>query len=389
MKRTTLCLLGFFFVTSFYPAAWAADWCPLVIIVNNNSTMSQNIGERYRQKRKIPEEHVIRISCATDEEIDRTEYDTHIRDPIKSYLDTNGLADTIKYMVLTKGCPLKISGTGGPSTTAAAVDSELALLPRVPDYPIEGHVMNYYTWYWTNLLMDWDPRHYDMYLVTRLDGFEDDDDGDGVPDDIEHLIDDAFIIPIIGNPPLSGQYLIDVDPLWDLGDLSCEQNLQNMMRTAYSCLEPGGDVLFDDTSQFIGTASNLLAYCSWGSNDHQAPHDSRLLNLSFVPGSRATTFEPNAVTLNHVYVTDYWHIGDLIHNGLTGAAAYVNEIDCAHVADPDMLIMTCDWVLAEAIYMSLHWLSWQITVIGDPLCPTMQTFEEPPSSVEESLWMLY
>ena len=38
--------------------------------------------------------------------------------------------DRIFYIVLTKGIPLRISGSGGRAGTAASVDSELTLLYR-------------------------------------------------------------------------------------------------------------------------------------------------------------------------------------------------------------------------------------------------------------------
>jgi uncharacterized protein (TIGR03790 family) len=374
-------LLAGCFILVGVPIVVAAEWCPVVIVVNDNSTMSQNIGERYRAKRRIPEEHVIHISCTSGEHIDRSAYDTQIKGVIESYLETHGLRDSTKYIVLTKGCPLKINGTGSTlETTGASLCGELALLYQT--YPLEGRTSNPY--YGADEAFD--RRTYDMYLVTRLDGFEDDGDSDGVPDDIEHLIDDALRD---GLP--TGTYLLDIDPWFD--DNGGYKMGNDWIRAARDdLLSQGGTVQYEGTWQFIGTASNLLGYCSWGSHDGQAPDDSRLLNLSFLPGSIATTYESfNAWTLNHVYMTGQWHIGDLIHDGLTGAAGYVNEPYLNWVAHPSIFLprYNAGYPLAEAFYMSIPELSWQVTVIGDPLCPTTQTFEEPPSSVPYRLWQTY
>ena len=67
----------------------------------------------------------------TDEEITREVYIEQMEEPIARCLRSRQLIEQVLYMVTTLGVPLKVAGSGEMlSTTAAAVDSELAVLYR-------------------------------------------------------------------------------------------------------------------------------------------------------------------------------------------------------------------------------------------------------------------
>jgi hypothetical protein len=72
----------------------------------------------------------VHIRTDPREEIDRETFRPEVVQPIAAHLLQHRLPDQILVIVLTKGVPLKIRGTGGPRGTQAAVDSELALLYR-------------------------------------------------------------------------------------------------------------------------------------------------------------------------------------------------------------------------------------------------------------------
>src|SRR4030095_3382214 len=105
------------------------------------------------------------------------------------------LHDRILYIVLTKGVPLRISGSGGPYGTYASVDAELLLLYRRMTgdavSPL-GAVDNPY-FLNANEVSEARPfthREHDLYLVTRLDGY--------TVEDALALIDRATRPPVAG-----------------------------------------------------------------------------------------------------------------------------------------------------------------------------------------------
>ena len=86
----------------------------VLLVVNDNSSVSRSIGEYYARKRSIPQQNICRIRTTTDEEIPRTIYNG-IAESVSACLK-GGLAESILYIVTTLGVPLKISGSAG--TTA-------------------------------------------------------------------------------------------------------------------------------------------------------------------------------------------------------------------------------------------------------------------------------
>ena len=102
----------------------------VLVVINEASRESQTIGDYYIGKRGIPAGNVCRLTAKTDETIQRAEYDQQIQLPISRCISTTGGQDRILYIVLTKGVPMRVEGTGGRDTTVASVDSELTLLYR-------------------------------------------------------------------------------------------------------------------------------------------------------------------------------------------------------------------------------------------------------------------
>lgn len=96
----------------------------VLIVVNQQSAVSKRIGEYYRLKRGIPKSNVCMINCSTSESINAAIYLQQIEAPIKDYLVSNQLQDQIKFIVLTKGIPLRM---WDPERTSS-VDSCLTLL---------------------------------------------------------------------------------------------------------------------------------------------------------------------------------------------------------------------------------------------------------------------
>src|SRR2546427_2409738 len=173
LKRNALVIASVLVAPLGSPAtAHAITADEVLIVVNDRSAISQQIGERYRTVRGVPANQVVRIHTEATEEIDRSTFGAEIAQPIAAHLLNHRLQDRILAIVLTKGVPLKIRGTEGRQGTQASVDSELTLLYRVlvqGAADAEGRVANPY--FRPGLPAPFTRATSDIYLVTRLDGY--------------------------------------------------------------------------------------------------------------------------------------------------------------------------------------------------------------------------
>ena len=177
MKRIAICTaLALFGLTSNARLASAQTAENVAVVVNDSSPESKQVGDYYVKARNIPPENVIHIQAPTDESVQPGVYLSAIQQPIALALSRANLQDRILYIVLTKGIPLRIVGTGGQDGTVASVDSELTLLYRRltgRNVPTRGRVDNPY-YLGTRALAETKPfshREHDIYLVSRLDAF--------------------------------------------------------------------------------------------------------------------------------------------------------------------------------------------------------------------------
>jgi uncharacterized protein (TIGR03790 family) len=346
----------------------------VAVVVNDASPASQQIAEYYVRKRAIPASNVIHITAPTTEEISRQVFAAAIEAPIAAALGKESLQDRVLYLVLTKGIPLRVAGTVGLQGTVASVDSELTLLYRkMTGKPTttNGRTDNPYFLAARNLLRAKPFSHadHDTYLVTRLDGFT---VGDAIG-----LIDKAAA------PSTLGKIVLD-----EKGSL-INRSADNWLEEAASRLTDAGwsdRIVLDRAGRAVRGVESVLGYYSWGSND--PANAVRKFELTFVPGAIAGTFvstdgrtfqEPPAAWLpkndwndraSYFAGSPQTLIGDLIREGVTGAAAHVAEPYLESTVRPQILFpaYTSGFNLAESFYLSMPHLGWQTIVIGDPLC---------------------
>jgi len=119
----------------FRKSVWLATWVSLTasaptfaqtaenvaVVINDASPESRQIGEYYIKARDIPAANVIRLKTTTDETIQPAAFAATIQGPIAAALTRAGTLDQVLYLVLTKGVPLRVLGTGGPDGTVASV----------------------------------------------------------------------------------------------------------------------------------------------------------------------------------------------------------------------------------------------------------------------------
>src|ERR1700730_1404323 len=83
----------------------------VLIVVNDNSPISKDIGEYYARRRGVPVRNICRLHTTTSENVIRADYDREIAAPIAAFLRKNQLVDAVLYIVTTSGMPLRIPGS--------------------------------------------------------------------------------------------------------------------------------------------------------------------------------------------------------------------------------------------------------------------------------------
>jgi uncharacterized protein (TIGR03790 family) len=338
----------------------------ILLVVNENSPLSREIGEYYSRRRGVPPRNICRIKASTSEEISREDYDRQIARPLGAFLRKYGLQESIYYIVTTAGVPLKIAGPGdGMNSSAASVDSELALLysdlKTGKPHHIEGTIPNPF---FGKRDRAFSHPEYPMYLVTRLAAY----DFDGV----KGMIDRCFAATN------RGKFVLDLRGPED------EQG-NDWLRNA-AILLPKDRVVLEETTEPVYGQTDVIGYASWGSNDrHRA---RRFPGFHWLPGGIVTeyvstdgrTFEkpPDSWTPSMDWThRSAWFAGapqsmlaDYILEGASGASGHVYEPYLSMTPRPDLLLPAyySGRNLAESYYLAIPGLSWQNIVVGDPLC---------------------
>jgi uncharacterized protein (TIGR03790 family) len=362
------CLSGLGISLTFAAAAQAQSGENVVVVINDASAGSRRIGEYYASKRGLPAANIIHINTTQDEEIDRRTYATAVEWPIRLRISQQRLHDRILYIVLTKGVPLRIMGSGGRYGTFASVDAELTLMYRRMTgqqlSPV-GAVDNPY-FLSTKEISEARPfthRDHDIFLVTRLDGY--------TVEDAIALIDRATGPAVAGEIVLTTERPPRAPAVSEWLSTTASRMAQQKSPQRVLIETAGGPA--DDRPVFGYFAS------SSNTNSGRPPR-----TLRFVPGSLAARFadadartfrEPTNARRTTPDNRDLL-LGDLVRAGVTGAAGFVGDPTGGVIVRPDILFPAylAGFNLAEAFYMAMPHLSRRTVVIGDPLCaPFRQT----------------
>jgi len=351
----------------FAPALLAQTGANVLLIVNAESRISQEIGEYYQRRRDVPAENLCRIRTPATETIDRTTYDNAVEKGVRACLENHPAAARIRYLVTTKGVPLRVQGKFAQlQSAAAAVDSELTLLyakMQGETFPLEGPVPNPY---FGKYFADFDPAKHPFYPVTRLTGYD--------LRDVRAMIDRGI------EARNRGFFVFDLAP-------SRDAEGEQWMKVAGRAL-PAGRVKTETTDAAIYDVQGVIGYAGWGSNDPQRIADGRRrLGFEWLPGAIATQYV-STDGRSFQQPPDSWTIGpwsnktgffagspqsmtaDLIREGVSGASGHVWEPFLIGTPRPNYLFPAYygGKNLAEAFYVAIPFLSWMNVVIGDPLC---------------------
>ncbi len=327
----------------------------VLLVENQNSPMSLAIGSYFAQKRDVPPSNIVLVDVPDQETV--TDIDANAAyQTIRDHLIDNDLVDQIRFIVTTKGVPLRYykSTDGG---NRASFDSDLAILIGSHNTSIGGSSRIPNPYYGENATFT--HAAYDMYLVTRLVAYN--------QSTALALVDRA------DNATANlGLFELDVDPNRDGGGYGIAND---WLRNANDILTDWGyQTELDETSTYLNYRQNVTGYASWGSNDCCAPNHAKPRN-SWLPGAIAETYvstggrtfdwSPEQAGPNY---TGQSLVADWIDEGVTGVKGYVYEPYLDAMSQPDILFprYVSGYTLAESYYMGSQWLSWMDVVVGDP-----------------------
>src|ERR1700675_4852755 len=99
-----------------------------IVIYNKAALESADLARFYAKQRGIASDHIVGVTCSTDEEISREEYDSNIAEPLRETFknqkwwtlretpeqQTVVMSTSIRFVAVIKGMPLKIKPTAEP-----------------------------------------------------------------------------------------------------------------------------------------------------------------------------------------------------------------------------------------------------------------------------------
>jgi uncharacterized protein (TIGR03790 family) len=354
-----------------------------VVVFNESDLDSVGLASFYAEQRKIPKSNLVGIKCSGREEITRREYDENIAEPLRKVFvergwwklrekaDEAGKVEETKihFVALMRGVPLKIAATpsayegdvieGSPAEivqqNAAAVDSELAVL-GLWSRRISGVLKNPY---YRDIQSFQKTEMKSQLLVCRLDGPS--------VTDVRRMITDGIAAEKDG---LRGFAYIDARGIPEndpraAGLMEAERWLfsaaEHLRAHGMPVILDNGPVLFPEQYPM----RHCALYLGWYYESFYGPFTQG--NFKFVPGAIAVhlhSFTADTLRSN----TRNW-CGPFIAHGAAATMGNVYEPYLTLTPHLDVFEQRINegFTFAEAGHMSVRFLSWMTTWVGDPL----------------------
>ncbi len=357
----------------------------IVVVANANSSNSLALAHHYLEARGIPAKRLCELNVPDEENISRETYEQAIREPLLDFLRRGKfieqirrnpveisphesgwttISTSIRYVALFYGMPLRIEDTrpaliaaaadhlrGVINKDAAALDSEMALL-LYPGYPIKGPYSN--PLYNQINAGDFGAGGQPFLVVTRLDGPD--------PATVARMIDDSIQAERYG---LQGRGYFDGrgfgNSSYDLGEHWIREAGERFKREGYECLQDEADPVWGSAFPM----ENAAVYMGWYAPTVIGPFTRT--GFTFQPGALAYHLHSSSAVTLHSR-SEYW-AGPLLADGAAATMGAVSEPYLTLTPNLNTFAdRICDgFTFGESAYMSLASVSWQITVVGDPL----------------------
>jgi uncharacterized protein (TIGR03790 family) len=362
----------------------------VVVVFNTRVPESKSIAEYYAERRHVPPGQIFGFPLTTEEDMSRVEFREALQKPLAlallrkklwrmgdvsitrsnsaNHVERRVVWSKIRYAVLCYGVPLRIEPDENLKEEGseklrpemrrneAAVDSELAFLPFIENRtPLSGPLRNQV--YGATNAASMHPTN-GVLLVARLDGPS--------PAVARGLVDKALEAETDG---VWGRAYFDVRNTTDhglkLGD--------DWIRTAAEmCRRLGFETVVDENPGTFPAGypmSHIAFYMGWYDADVSGPFAQP--TVEFMPGAFA--YHLHSFSAARIRTATRFWVGPLLAKGATATMGCVYEPYL--VGTPDLGIFAARFLYSgfsfgEAAYASQSVLSWQTTVVGDPLfCP--------------------
>jgi uncharacterized protein (TIGR03790 family) len=340
----------------------------VMLVINERSAASREIGAFFAQRRAIPERNIYRMNIDTSESIDSSRF-VLVRWQMKEWMRQQGIVDSINYIVTTKGVPLRVRTSqwdrfdslgrlvslGGQASFEDCIalmngeDSSLALAVKF-SFPINRY-------YESTKRFRRDPQTMPIYLVTRLDAY--------TVEQVKDYIVRAETPAIMGE----GLWVLDADPGKD-GNPGYKVG-NDWLRGANDVLRDRGmNVVYNGDTAYLRNRTGVIGYASWGSNDsYSGGREGAVPKNTWLNGSLAETFvSTGGRTFMSGSSGGQSLIADWIAEGACGVKGYTDEPYLSAIAHPDILFdrYTAGFNMAESFYAASVFAAWRQVVIGDP-----------------------
>jgi uncharacterized protein (TIGR03790 family) len=370
------------------PAPAGNPGAEVIVVYNKRVPESKALAQYYAQRRQVPAGQVFGVDLPKTEDVSRSEYRDGLEKRLARELEGRKLwhigpvavpatadhpgrverrvvSSRIRYAVLCYGVPLRISedadlaeaGAGRAPAEAqrngAAVDSELALLPLSEEkYPLSGWQRN--PVYCATNAAAVGPTN-GVLMVARLDG----------PSAAiaRGLVDKAIEAETNG---LWGRAYFDLRnttaPGLKMGD--------EWIRAASEiCRRLGFETVVDENAGTFAAGfpmSHIALYLGWYEEHVSGPFAQP--TVEFMPGAFA--YHLHSFSACSLRVTNRYWVGPLLAKGATITMGCVAEPYLGGTPDLATFVgrlVYSGFSFGEAAYASQRALSWQVTVVGDPL----------------------
>lgn len=361
----------------------------VVLVYNTRLDESKAVADHYAEKRGVPAGQIIGLRLPDTEEISRAEYAQQLEKPLLAALRERALftfendkltAAKIRHAILCYGVPVKIrrdvtwreaGAVELPETmrgrNEAAVDSELALLPRGPaGHRLNGVVDN--PVFNTTNAAAIHPTN-GVLMVARLDG--------PTAEIAKRLVDRALWAETNG---WCGRAFFDLRGLKEGGYLMGDEWLTG---AAGAARRAGFETVIDTNAATFGAGfpmSQIAIYAGWYDETVSGPFTMPV--VEFMPGAFAYHLHSfSAAILRDA--ARHW-VGPLLARGAAATMGSVYEPYLAGTPRVDVLVarLADGFSYGEAAAAAQSSFSWQTTVVGDPL---YRPFGRPPREVHEDL----
>ena len=354
-----------------------------VVLANRNVPESLELARHYLKARGIPDQHLCLLDLPDTEHMTSEQYHSRLREPLLQWLDAHQWIDRgtdvqpskdggelpvkatkLKYLVSIYGIPLRVVQSGltvsekidqalhKTEKEIAAVDSELALLMHPKQSPTGMRVNPLFrAELWPPSLAK--PEN-SVVIAARLDG--------PTPDIVRKMINNTVDFEAYG---LLGRAYFDLRSITDrgyiLGEIWMQEAYHRFLREGYECVINRDPALWGESYPM----ENAAYYLGWYA-EHAAGPFARD-GLRFSPG--AIAYHLHSGSAASVRSDSRHWVGPLLKRGATASMGTVHEPYLMYTPQLDVFThRLCNGLsFGESVYLASSALSWQTTVVGDPL----------------------